>query len=158
MNRFTLLLASSLLLLPQKGTADTLHTSRFIQRISIYGETVSVAPVERAVLVEYCSDADGCKVSLKMTDTSIQAKSTRLYLPEENSALGLQWFSEDSPSEGTHRDNDGNAHQVLNLWDYYAGCSMGDFDAGAADSAVGFAISGYSSPFLTTTCTLVVED
>jgi len=158
MKRIPLLVACGLLLLPKSADADALHASRFIQKISIYGETASVAPVERSVLVEYCSDADGCKVSLKMTDVEIQAKSTRLYLPEENTTLGLLWFSEDSPVAGAHRDNDGAAHQVVNLWSFFAGCSMGDFDGGAADTGVGFSLSGYSSPFITTTCTLVVED
>lgn len=156
MKRSTLLLAGSLVLLPASAGSETLNLSRLIYRVTANGYVLVSKSVPQAVLVPYCGDADGCKVSVKIEDGyGLEVKSTRLYLSEIDPLL---WLSEGSPVAGAHRDADGNNDSALSLWSGFSSCGLGDYQIGAPDEVAGFTFGLLGTNGLLVTCALVVED
>ena len=156
MNRSTLLLIGSLVLLPTNANADMLRASRYIQRVQASNGGFAIAVLPRGVLANYCGDSDGCKLSLKLADGfGLEARSTRLYLDETDAS---KWLGESSPTAGLHLDADGNIDTVLNLWLGLSNCGFADLDAGGADGAAGFTLGVVAGAGITVTCTLVLED
>jgi len=157
MNRTVRLLVVVLSLASQPlVAADIVHASRYIQTLTRTGNPGIFAPVDQAILLDYCQDADGCKVSLRAAETTeLVGRSTRLYIAESVPSL---WFSEtDLLTNATKHDDDLNSDAVLNTLTDSSFCGFTDAD-GASDSEPGFALSAASAEDLTVICTLVIED
>ncbi len=157
MNRLALALAVVFSLPPALAEADTLNASRVIYRVAASGPTLDIEPVPQGVLIQYCGDADGCKLSLKLADGySFDVQRSHLYL---NESEPLQWLSEASPVAGMHQDSDGNGDQVFSsLWLGFSNCGLGDYDPWAPDETAGFTFGVVGAAGLVATCTLVIED
>jgi hypothetical protein len=160
MNRFPAVLAASLVLLPAGARSETVHASRVIHRVTVNaGALYKAIAVPQQGLAEYCADADGCKITLKLADgPAFEAKSTHLYFGESDS---LVWLSEASTVTGLHRDGDGTGEQAASvLLGFYANCGLGDWDpvGDGSDSIPGFVLGVVPAPGSSATCTLVVED
>lgn len=160
MSRLPVVLAASLLFLPTGARSETVHASRVIYRVTVdAGSLYKAIAVPQQGLAEYCGDADGCKITLKLADGfSFEATSTHLYLGETDS---LQWLSESSPVTGMHRDGDGTGEQAVSvILGFYANCGLGDWNLGGdgSDSGPGFVLGVVPAPGGTATCTLVIED
>jgi len=160
MSRLPALLAASLFFLPTSARSETVHASRVIHRVKVdAGALYKAIAVPQQGLAEYCADADGCKITLKLADgPAFEAKSTHLYLGESDS---LVWLSEASTETGLHRDGDGTGEQAASvILGFYTNCGLGDWDpvGDGSDSGPGFVLGVVPAPGGSATCTLVVED
>lgn len=138
-------------------SAELVHLSRYVQRMPSQGNSVFIQIVPLTVLREYCGDAEGCKVGLRLEDeVELAAKGTRFYIGEADSQ---QWLSEASQTAGMHRDGDDDADDILTVIGTSSSCTFADNDGGIADQINGFSVQGITSPvFVSTTCTLIIED
>src|SRR4030095_4556370 len=136
--------------------ADTVHLSRYVLPLS-GGSGGALAAVDEEVLIRFCQDPDGCKVSLKLSDgIKLRAQTTVLYVDDP---AWLVWCSEAGAAPVMHNDNNPPAEPVLLLNSGDSFCEFGDFDASPTeDAAIRFFLSGAAPEDLTAVCTLVIED